>query len=96
MLCSQNRVFLCKYLHQTFKISTGRNGAKIYKIHFNDLVAVALCPLEKGTICNVDGQETTFIEDIAQGNKFTLKDIEKDQPIIKYGYPIGIAKDIKK
>lgn len=60
------------------------------------MVAVAPCPLEKGTICNVDGQEITLIEDIAQGNKFTLKDIEKDQPIIKYGYPIGIAKDIKK
>lgn len=69
---------------------------KIYKIHFNDLVAVALYPLEKGTICNVDGQEIILIEDIAQGNKFTLKDIKKDQPIIKYGYPIGIAKDIRK
>lgn len=60
------------------------------------MVAVAPCPLEKGIICNVDGQEITLIEDIAQGNKFMLKDIEKDQPIIKYGYPIGIAKDIKK
>ena len=26
----------------------------------------------------------------------TLKDIKKKQPIIKYGYPIGIAKDIRK
>lgn len=60
------------------------------------MVAVAPCPLEKGIICNVDGQEITLIEDIAQGNKFMLKDIEKDQPIIKYGYPIGIAKDIRK
>ena len=60
------------------------------------MVAVALYSLEKGTICNVDGQEITLIEDIAQGNKFTLKDIKKDQPIIKYGYPIGIAKDIRK
>lgn len=60
------------------------------------MVAVASCPLEKGTICNVDGQESTFIEDIGQGHKFTLKDInKKDQPIIKYGYPIGIAKDYK-
>ena len=59
------------------------------------MVAVALCSLEKETICNVDGQETTLIEDIAQGHKFTLKDIKKDQPIIKYGYPIGIAKDYK-
>lgn len=47
------------------------------------------------TICNVDGKETTLIEDIAQGHKFTLKDIKKNQPIIKYGYPIGIAKDIR-
>lgn len=60
------------------------------------MVAVALYSLEKGTICNVDGQETTLIEDIAQEHKFTLKDIKKDQPIIKYGYPIGIAKDIRK
>ena len=33
---------------------------------------------------------------LPQGHKFALKDIKKDQPIIKYGYPIGIAKeDIK-
>lgn len=69
---------------------------KFIKIHSNDLVAVALCPLEKGTVCNVDGQEVTLIEDIAQGHKFTLKDIKKDQPIIKYGNPNGIAKDIRK
>ena len=69
---------------------------KYIKIHSEDLVAVALCPLEKGTVCNVDGQEVTLIEDIAQGHKFALKDIKKDHPIIKYGYPIGIAKeDIK-
>lgn len=69
---------------------------KYIKIHSDDLVAVALCPLEKGTVCNVDGQEVTLIEDIAQGHKFALKDIKKDQPIIKYGYPNGIAKeDIK-
>ena len=69
---------------------------KYIKIHSDDLVAVALCPLEQGTVCNVDGQEVTLIEDIAQGHKFALKDIKKDQPIIKYGYPIGTAKeDIK-
>ena len=55
------------------------------------MVAVAPCPLEKGIICNVDGQKITLIEDIAQRHKFTLKDIKK-QPIIKYGYPIGIRR----
>ena len=29
---------------------------KYIKIHSDDLVAVALSPLEKGTVCNVDGQ----------------------------------------
>lgn len=32
---------------------------------------------KKGTVCNVDGQEVTLIEDIAQGHKFALKDIKK-------------------
>ena len=55
---------------------------KFIKIHSNDLVAVASCPLEKGTICNVDGQESTFIEDIAQRHKFTLKDIKKSDLLL--------------
>ncbi|WP_462289782.1 hypothetical protein [Holdemanella biformis] len=75
MIYLKNRVVRCKCLHLTFKIYTGRNGAKIYKIHFNDLAAVAPYPPEKGTVCNVDGQEITLIEDIAQKHKFTLKDI---------------------
>lgn len=67
------------------------------KIHSNDMVAVALSPLPKGMICNVNGQKITLTEDIAQGHKFALQDIKKDQSIIKYGYPIGIAKeDIQK
>ena len=45
---------------------------KYIKIHSDDLVAVALCPLEQGTVCNVDGQEVTLIEDIAQGHKFDV------------------------
>ena len=48
---------------------------KYIKIHSDDLVAVALCPLEKGTVCNVDGQEVTLIEDIAQGHKLLNMDI---------------------
>ena len=55
---------------------------KYIKIHSDDLVAVALCPLEKGTVCNVDGQEVTLIEDIAQRHKFTLKDIKKSDLLL--------------
>ena len=55
---------------------------KYIKIHSDDLVAVALCPIEKGTVCNVDGQEITLIEDIAQRHKFTLKDIKKSDLLL--------------
>lgn len=66
---------------------------KLIQIHPNDSVAVALFPLKKGDIV----QGITLLENIDQGHKFALKDIQKDEPIIKYGYSIGIAKeDIKK
>ena len=32
-------------------------------------------------------------EDIPQGHKFALTNIKKDEQIIKYGYPIGFAKE---
>ncbi len=67
------------------------------KIHPEDKVAVALKPLEKGFQANIDGDEVVLLEEIPQGHKFALFDIQKDEPVIKYGSSIGIAKeDIKK
>ncbi len=57
------------------------------KIHQNDNVAVALTDLKKG-----DYVENVLIkEDIQKGHKVALKDIEVNENIIKYGYPIGHA-----
>jgi altronate hydrolase len=69
----------------------------IIKIHQNDNVAVALKPLTKGTEFT-DGTENIIVtEEIPQGHKFALKDIKKEEPVIKYGFRIGYAKeDIKK
>lgn len=62
-----------------------------------DKVAVALKPLEKGRTVNVEGIEVKLLDDIPQGHKFALCDIKKGEQVIKYGNPIGIAKeDIKK
>lgn len=61
------------------------------KIHPDDLVAVALAPLEKNTVLNVDGQNCTLTEDIPQGHKFALTNIPQGSPVIKYGFPIGSA-----
>lgn len=62
------------------------------KIHPEDKAAVALQPLTAHSILNVDGEEIILIENIPQGHKFALCDIKKGESIIKYGSPIGIAK----
>jgi len=63
------------------------------KIHPNDLVAVALAPLSAGTELQVDGQAVALREDIPQGHKFALADIPAGGAVIKYGAPIGVAKE---
>lgn len=62
-------------------------------INENDNVAVVLRPFLKGE--EVNG--VTLLEDIPQAHKVAIKDIKKDEDIIKYGAPIGHAtQDIKK
>lgn len=63
------------------------------RIHPDDLVAVALKPLEKGKTVDIDGCEVTLVEDIPQGHKFALVSIAAGQPVIKYGCSIGVAKE---
>lgn len=64
------------------------------KIHANDNVAVALAPLSKGMTVEIGSQKITLSEDIPQGHKFSLKKITGDEPVIKYGFPIGLAKEV--
>ncbi|MCR2023744.1 UxaA family hydrolase, partial [Blautia pseudococcoides] len=63
------------------------------KINREDMAAVALKPLEKGTSITVDNREITLLEDIPQGHKFALCDIVKGTPVVKYGATIGYAKE---
>ena len=62
------------------------------KIHPNDLVAVALTPLTKGSVIELEDQAVTLLEDIPQGHKFALAPIPEGRRVIKYGAPIGVAK----
>lgn len=66
---------------------------ELIKIHPSDSVAVALQPLTKGSIVDVAGQKVTLLEDVPQGHKFALKDMKESEPVIKYGSPIGVAKE---
>ena len=63
------------------------------KIHPSDLVAVALTPLSAGTKIQAGEQAVTLLEDIPQGHKFALVPIPAGSPVVKYGAPIGVAKE---
>lgn len=63
------------------------------KIHQNDNVAVALVSLSAGSVLNVDEVMVTLTEDIPRGHKFALASISNGSEIIKYGCPIGNAKE---
>ena len=63
------------------------------QINPKDNVAVALAPLSAGTAIELDGISLTLSEDIPQGHKFALKQIPEGGQVIKYGCPIGIAKE---
>ena len=63
------------------------------KIHPQDNVAFAMCPLSAGSTFQVDSQTVILAEDIPQGHKFTLTPLSEGEQVIKYGSPIGFAKE---
>ena len=65
---------------------------KIIKVHPEDSVAVAVQNLQAGEEVTIDTQKITLKTDIDSGHKFAIKPIAKDEPVIKYGAPIGAAK----
>ena len=65
------------------------------QINPQDNVCVALAPISAGTQINA-GTTVTTLEDIPQGHKIALAEIKEGEKVIKYGFPIGVAKqDIK-
>lgn len=66
------------------------------KLHDNDNVVIALKGLKAGLVIEVDGTRITLNQDVKQGHKIALVDIQSGKDVIKYGFPIGHATiDIK-
>lgn len=65
---------------------------KFLQINSADNVAVALEALQKGEKAVVNHQEVTLNADIPMGHKFALSDLAENENVIKYGYPIGHAR----
>lgn len=59
------------------------------QIHPNDNVAVALTDLPAGEVLHLSGRDVTLREAIPVGHKIALTDLNEQDLVIKYGYPIG-------
>ena len=59
------------------------------KVHEHDNVAVTLSDVSKG----LTNSEFNIVlqQDVPRGHKVALQDIAKGEPIVKYGFPIGVA-----
>ena len=70
--------------------------ATFLKINPADSVVVCLAPKKKGDIIEVDGRQVIVRQDTPAGHKVLIKDVRQGEDIIKYGYPIGHARqDLK-
>lgn len=63
------------------------------KINPIDSVIVCLRPFTKGEKIIVDGHEIEIQQDTPAGHKILLQDTKAGTDILKYGYPIGHAKE---
>ncbi len=69
------------------------NISSFIKINPADSVVVCLRSFTKGEKVNVDGKDIEVLQDTPAGHKVLIKDAPKGTDIIKYGYPIGHAKE---
>ena len=63
------------------------------KINPADSVVVCLRPFQKGETIEIDGKSITLLQDTPAGHKVLINDAAQGENIIKYGYPIGHAKE---
>ena len=66
---------------------------EVIKIHATDNVAVALADLTEGQLIEIDETTITLRGPVARGHKLALRDLPAGSQIIKYGLPIGHAKE---
>lgn len=67
------------------------------KVTSKDDVAVALRKIEAGSEIAVNGDRLVTLDEIPFGHKVAVRDLLQGQPVLRYGYPIGLAlSDIQK
>ncbi len=67
-------------------------GTKAWiRLHANDNCIVALQSLVQGQDIDLEGNSVSLRANIPAGHKLAITPIELNQPVIKYGWPIGVA-----
>ncbi|MCQ2220372.1 MAG: altronate dehydratase family protein [Prevotella sp.] len=69
---------------------------KFLKINPADSVVVCLQAMTKGEVIAIDGKEIELLQDTPAGHKVLIADKAEGEDIIKYGYPIGHAREALK
>lgn len=64
---------------------------QVILISEKDNAAVALKPIEKGTMLEIQGHRMEVLEDIPQGHKIAVRPISQGEHVMKYGFSIGHA-----
>ena len=67
--------------------------ASFIKINPADSVVVCLRNYNKGEEININGKTITVLQDTPVGHKILIQDTKAGENIIKYGHPIGHAKE---
>jgi altronate hydrolase len=65
----------------------------VLQINSRDNVGVSLRPLEAGTKVDAGGHSVQLAAALPRAHKFALRPIRRDEPILKFGQPIGRATD---
>ena len=67
-------------------------GTKAWiRLHANDNCIVALQSLVQGQAIDLEGNSVSLRANILAGHKVAISPIELNQPVMKYGWPIGVA-----
>ena len=69
------------------------NPSSFIKINPADSVVVCLRAFKQGETIEVDGRQIEVLQDTPVGHKLLIVDTPEGKDIIKYGYPIGHAKE---
>lgn len=62
------------------------------RLNPRDDVAVAVDRAPAGSVCTVGDSPVTLVEEVPAGHKVALRPVAAGKPLVKYGYPIGVAK----